>query len=570
MRPEVMSDGIAPTAARHHQTDPTAVAESPPVAERLFWPAALGLLLLFVMLSWLARPGGIGTGQDDAIYLFLARSLRALGYQDIYHVGDPGHHMYPPGYPALLLVLGAFFGERIAFFQAFGIAAATGALALIAVVLRRLWSSAIALVVLGALVFNPHLVGTGAKIGTDATYLLLSMLALALLARRNPSPRLLLAAAAAAIAAALTRSVGVALLAGIWAHWMLERRFAAATLFTAAGSITVGSWLVWTVVAPEKYVGRSYVADAAVTGEGEVSFAVVLLARAVINLTKYFAYFIPNRIGIPPLPGPGRFEIPHLPALDAFDLLTAVAVAVGLMAGLSVLWKRWRAAATNVLAYGAMLTVWPWSIGRFLNVLIPLLVIALLLGVHALAQRVRTGWGFPAMLTLGLGLVLVGGVRSAKLINQRNYCEWGSQLPAPECRREESGAFFNVLEHIELNVPQEAVIVSAKPAPVYYFTERKTIPLGRVLAQHPEDLIDFFRSQQVQYVILGRLHTADYHQVSHLLERNCEALALEAAFEPHTYLFRVLQAGVVAPDGAACAALTAYREAGSPQNTENP
>ncbi|MBA4157453.1 MAG: hypothetical protein H0X65_08250 [Gemmatimonadetes bacterium] len=546
------------------------MAESPPVAERLFWPAALGLLLLFVVLSWLGRPGGVQAGQDDAIYLFLARSLRALGYHDIYYVDRPLHHMYPPGYPALLAVLGAFVGERIALVQALGIAAATGALALIAAVLRRLWSSGVALVVLAAQVVNPHLVGTGAKIGTDATYLLLSMLAVALLARRNVSPRLLVVVGAMAIMAALTRSVGIALLAGIWAQWMLERRFAAAALFTAAGSVTVGSWLVWTVVAPEKYVGRSYIADAAFTGGQEVSFAVVLLARVAINLTKYFAYFIPNRIGIPPLPGPGSFEIPHLPILSVFDLLTAVAVAVGLVAGLWVLWKRWRAAALYVLAYGAMLAIWPWSIGRFLNVLIPLLVVALLLGTQALAQRVRSGWGFPVMLTLGLALVLVGGLRSAKLIAERSYCEWGSQLPPPECRRGELGAFFSTLEHIKLRLPPEAVIVSAKPAPVYYFTERKTIPLGRVLAQHPEDLIDFFRSQQVQYVILGRLHTADYHQVSHLLERNCEALALEAAFEPHTYLFRVLQAGVVAPDGAACAALTAYREAGSPQNTENP
>ncbi len=546
------------------------MAVSPATLERLFWPATLGMLLLFAVLSWLARPSGISTAQDDAIYLFLARSLRAFGYHDIYYVDNPVHHMYPPGYPALLAVVGVAVGERIALLQALGIAAATGALALVAAVLRRLWSSAVALAVLAAQVVNPHLVGTGAKIGTDATYLLLSMLAIALLARRNPSPRILVAAGAMAIAAALTRSVGVALLAGIWAHWMLERRYAAAALFTAAGSVTVGAWLVWTAVAPEKHVGRSYIADAVFTAGQEVSFAMVLLARAVINLTKYFAYFIPNRIGIPPLPGPGSFEVPHVPVLGVLDLLIAVLVAVAVIVGLSIMWKRWRAAALYVLAYGVMLTFWPWSIGRFLNVLIPLLVAALLLGTSALAQRVRPGWGFPALAALALGLVLVGGVRSAKLIDQRNFCEWGSQLPPPECRRDEQGAFFNVLEHIKLRLPQEAVIVSAKPAPTYYFTQRKTIPHGRVLAQHPEDLMEFLRDEQARYVILSRIHPSDYNQMIGQLEPNCEALALEAAAEPHTYLFRVLDDGVVAQDGAACAALAAYREAGSPRNTEGP
>ncbi len=568
LQPVTMSDIVAPPLEGRLKPTRSAAPEAAWVHDGLFWPLALGMLLLFAVLAWLARPGGISTGQDDAIYLFLARSLRAFGYHDIYHVGNPAHHMYPPGYPALLVVLGLFVGERIALLQAFGIAAAAGALALLAAVLRRLWSSAVALVVLTALVVNPHLVGTGAKIGTDATYLVLSFLALALLSRKNPSTRLLTVAAATAIAAALTRSAGVALLAGIWVHWMLQRRYAAAALFTAAGGATVGAWLVWTVVAPEKYVGRSYVADAAFVGGQEVSFAAVLVDRVVVNLTKYFAYLIPNRIGIPPLPGSGTVEIPHLSAIGVLDLLAAVGVAGGLAVGLWVLWRRWRAAALYVLAYMAMLAVWPWSIGRFLNVLIPLLVVALLLGVHELGHRVRIGWGFPAMLMVALGLVLVGGLRSAKLMNERNSCAWGSQIQPPECRRGERGAFFSALEHIKLRLPQNAVIVSAKPAPVYYFTERQTIPLGRVLAQHPEDLMDFFRSQQARYVLLGRLHPADYQQVAGRIEPHCGGLALEAAFEPHTYLFRVLDAGRVAQDGAACAALAAYRAMGALRASE--
>lgn len=530
------------------------VPERPRPLDRLFPALAAGLLVLFALLAWLASPGGIGTGQDDAIYVFLARSLRSFGYHDLYLVGTPAHNMYPPVYPATLALLSVLVGERIALLQAFGIAAATAALGVTAVVLRSLWSTGVALVVLTPLVFNPHLVGTAGKIGSDAIYLLFSLLALWLLARTPPTPRLLLAAGALAILAALSRSVGVTLLGALALHWLLERRYAAVALFTAASAATVGFWLLWTALAPEQYVGRSYIADAGFRGEGpQVSFAMVLLERATSNLPLYFGSFIPNRIGIPQLPGPA-----------ALDLLVVVGVAVALLAGLLVLWRRWRPAALYLLAYGALLTFWPWALGRFLNVLIPLLVAAVLLGAGALAQRVNPRWRFPAIAALGFALALVGGIRSARLIQERSACDWGSELPPAECRRGMHGAFFDALEYVDRNVPAGAVIVSGKPAPVYFFTGRPTIALMRAVSYSPQTFPELLREERVRYVILGGLHPVEYHSLAPLLEASCDSLVLEAEFEPRTYVFRFEAAGVAA-HGPACRAIAEYRAAGPPR-----
>src|SRR6185369_15337826 len=61
-----------------------------------------GLLVLHVVLAWLTRAVAIGTGNDDATYVLLARSVRHFEYVDRHLVTMPVHAQYPPGYPAIL------------------------------------------------------------------------------------------------------------------------------------------------------------------------------------------------------------------------------------------------------------------------------------------------------------------------------------------------------------------------------------------------------------------------------------------------------------------------------------
>ena len=76
-----------------------------------------------------------------------------------------------------------------------------------------------------------------------------------------------LGSAASAIGAALTRSASVTLVAALALLWVLRRQWRAFVALSVAAALTVGPWLVWTVVAPHKVAGRSYIAgcDAADT-----------------------------------------------------------------------------------------------------------------------------------------------------------------------------------------------------------------------------------------------------------------------------------------------------------------
>ena len=129
---------------------------------------------------------------------------------------------------------------------------------------RRLWSPGLALLMLAMLVVNPGLVQLGGRIMSEAPYLALSCLVLWIPTRTSTDRTWVgVAFCAAAILAALTRSVGITLLAAVFVLWALDRRWRSLGAFSLAASLLVGSWLTWTALAPHEVHGAlSYVADA--------------------------------------------------------------------------------------------------------------------------------------------------------------------------------------------------------------------------------------------------------------------------------------------------------------------
>src|SRR5690606_24465626 len=57
--------------------------------------AAAVLIALHAALAWWYHVPALSIGHDDAVYVLLGRSLRALEYRDLYRVGTPPHAVYP-------------------------------------------------------------------------------------------------------------------------------------------------------------------------------------------------------------------------------------------------------------------------------------------------------------------------------------------------------------------------------------------------------------------------------------------------------------------------------------------
>jgi 4-amino-4-deoxy-L-arabinose transferase-like glycosyltransferase len=528
----------------------------PTLTERAAWGAALALLVIHIALAWLGRPPGIETGHDDAQYLLLARSIRGLGYHEIYRIDAPFHTMYPPGYPLILALWGMLVGERFDSLVALNIMTSAATLGLVFVVVKRLWSSTVALLCLAILCVNPYLIENAGTIMSEPAYTFLSVLALSFLGLEGRDTRRDVIVAVLAIGAALTRSAGVTLLIAVGLHWFWERRFLALGVYTIVLTASVGLWLVTTAMAGEQFIGRSYVADAfkfRSTWDGQ-SFAGILLRRAVDHIPKYLALETPNRLSVPTVSG--------MVVDNVFGMLV---IGVGLAIGFIVVFRRWRSLALYLLCYGSLLALWPWTVSRFVDPLIPLLVPTLVLGIMASAHYLKPDWELPAALTLTIILVVSGAVTTAGLVKDRIACGRGGPLLPLNCLLPEQASFFKALEYIKDHLSSDATIVTGKPATLYYYTGRRTVSREQVAFQDSASFVRFLRQTGTSYVLLSHIHSGE-GRISELLEANCAVFALEGAFPPSAYLFRLLDEGAATYEVSSCEAIANYRQATSGRN----
>lgn len=511
---------------------------------------AAALIVTHALLAWLARGPGVAAGRDDAKYLLLGRAVRQFSYRELWRLDTPPHAQYPPGYPAAIAMWGLFFGERFDAMVVLNLLASLGTLVIVFAAVRARWGSLVALLVLLPLAVNPYLVSQVGMIASEPLFMLLSIAALALVTG-EPRPRREFAAGALAIGAALTRSAGVPIVAALAVAWLLARRWKAAVSLAAVSAVVLGWWFWWTVRFADRSAGQSYIADAAlIRNQADVAGK---LARMGVTAKGYLTSSFPQVLRIPTIAG------------TAIDNVIAVAILLTVsIAALVFLWKSWRAACVYLLATAALLLVWPWHLTRFLVPLLPLLVLLVIIGTHGLIARWKPAAGLAAAGIAALLLALNGGNTSLGLVRARASCTRGSTPPADNCVRRDAASFLHAAIYLRDSVPAGASILTAKPEPVYLYSGHASFPVQSAL-RHSAPLVEHMRSEGVNWVLLGSVHSIEPQQFRRLLQVECGVLAPVAHFPPRTWLFRVRPLGE-APDSTGCAALAAYQRANLQRN----
>jgi 4-amino-4-deoxy-L-arabinose transferase-like glycosyltransferase len=509
---------------------------------------ALVAIVVHMFAAWFARPPGILTGQDDAEYVILARSLRGGGYQELHRVDAPVHSTYPPGYPALLAAWGAVTGDDFDALVVLNVVLSAAALLLLRrALLRRGFDETVATGSVVVLALNPALVAFAGSVMSEVPYILLTTLCLLLLADDDPRTRSLALAGAAAILAALTRSIGITLLGALGALWLIERRWKPLGALVAASALTVGVWLLWTVLAPEQYLGTSYVADLR-AGATKSSWSPGPLLRIPGHIAWYARAGVPWTLAIPTVPG------------TVIDNAVVVAL-LALLGGVGV-WtfvRRWRLAALYLAAYGGLIAVWLWRTDRFAIPLLPLIVPALLVGAHELAVllKIRRPWLLPT--ACALFLATAAGLRTGGAVAAALRCDRSAVLPDAECLTPDQASYFAAIRWIRDNTADDDVLLAAKSAPLWLYAGRHSVGYGTALSGDTTTFVPFLRDNGVDYVLLGVLEQNEVWQLAPLMAGVCGNFTLEATFPPGTYLFRLPAEGEAVPAGAACAAVSDYR-----------
>jgi hypothetical protein len=373
---------------------------------------------------------------------------------------------YPCLYPAFLASLWKVvpaFPANVVVFKAAN-AALMGAFgALLVLYLRgriagRAW--VLALLVVGA--------ATALPLVTVATVLFAEPLFLVLLvgacwagdaARTSPERRrafvLALVAGLLAGAAALTRSLGAVVIAGVALSLLVARRPRAALIAAAAGAACLAPWVLW--VARH----RAGVDPAIVGNYGSYGDFVARSGLAALSPTRLVDLLAPlGAVALAPFRGWLRFYL-GVPAL------------VLLVAGFVPLLVRAPALGWTLLGYLVVVFAWPFGPDRFLWAAWPLLAVAFFAGAERIWSRVRSAP--PQLASVGRGCVVAA---VALVVVGYGYYQVRGYRRGDVARLQNgiSATMSEVIPWIRQATPPDAVVAGEDEAAIWLYTGRRAVP----------------------------------------------------------------------------------------------
>jgi hypothetical protein len=484
------------------------------------WVVAIALLCTHAVLAYLARAQAITTGNDDALYLLLARSVRSFRYLDSHLVGAPLHSQYPPGYPAFL----ALFGNNFQAAVIGSIVASTVALLLAYDLFRRALGPVPGLFVLAALAVNPPLVISAGSLRSESLFMATVLGTIWCASRTRMTPWWLAATGTLAVYAAMVRTAGIALVCAVLVLWLIQRRFRAVMLFGSLAGLIVGGWLVLTAMAPGQFYGRSYAA-ALQRAESAPTAIGVLVNRFDASLAYFYKYI------------PGGLWLPSIENTSLDNFFWILMLVTGLALGVVALWRKFPMITGFLIFYAVVLTLYPFKLTRFIVPILPLLVLAVTTGLVVVVRRLA---GRGTLVTSGLlSLLLIAGAWQGDrtLIRKATACGSDNPWGANPCSTPIQRGFFAAADYARTRTPPDATFLTLKEATFALLSDRRVEHPERIIRGDSLGVMAALRAHGVDYVLISPIHTS---RLSRMLLKACGELELLRTFPVDTYLFRLL------------------------------
>ncbi len=394
----------------------------------------------------------VGVFYDDGLYAGLAAALASgHGYVHPNLPGMPGAVHYPPLYPALLTPLFGLLSVHAAaiagkVLNALLNAGAAGLIAwhatktqMVGPIARRWVPSAL---VVAAAVAIPVLATQGVLFAEPLFSVLLVIAIVAADDGAHPG-----VAGAASALAILTRSIAIALMAGIVCFLLLRRTprrvFAVVVVPGLAAAVIWGLWVMTHArqIDPELALGYgTYFAHVSQAG----------LSAVVVN--------------VPDMSRPlEALAFGWIPLRWLYTILATASLAVGLY-GLWLISRR-SAIGLSLLFYFVILAIWPHPPDRFLWAVLPWLVLMWAAALFELWQR----WPRVRIPVAVLAAFVAGGYLHYEYRGFRGHW-WDAQARAI------SANFAELLPVIQ-NLPDSAVVATDDEALIWLYSRRPAVPL---------------------------------------------------------------------------------------------
>ncbi|HEX9581386.1 MAG TPA: hypothetical protein VF970_09815 [Gemmatimonadales bacterium] len=409
-------------------------------------------LVVFGVALWAQSDALVGVFYDDGIYVVGAKALATgAGYGNI-HLPDPLPIVhYPFLYPAALSLLWRVwpvFPQNVALFELFDATALAAAAWVVTAHARRLGVSgwvACAATVLGFTAF-PVLTIVGLRL-SEPLFLFLAAGAVAVADGDRNRARDAVFAGALAGLATLTRSIGVAFMAGVVAAVFLRGGPRRAMLAGAVAVAVVLPWTVWVTL-------HGQPADPAL----QANYGTYLSEAREAGLAAMI-----EGLDLRALGALGGLALPRLPGPLWYGAGTLLLVGLG--TGAVTTFRRAPALIVGLGLYVLIVSLWPYPPHRFMWITLPWVALLLATGC-----RVAWGWGSVgrAAVIVAIALLVWGfGRRQVVSLTQRGFAVTAEGI---------SQSLRVLVGSIRVETPPGAIIAVEDEALVHLYTGRTTVP----------------------------------------------------------------------------------------------
>ncbi len=533
----------------------------PTAASRRFWIGVAAVTLLGAGLTWMQLDWFILPSADSTTYAILAEALATgQGYRLISEPAQPAMNFYPPGLPLLLaaIVRGTIGWGWV---PADGLMALVlpmkivpwlsfvGSIPLLAVVARSRATTPVALAAALLWAVNPVAGSFANAIMAEMPLIALSLLAMALLERLTMSPpRLVWAIAGGLVLAAAfyMRTSAIFLVAAALAWLLLRRQLRMACVVGCVVLACAVPWLLRSAANPTSgspvvgsYVDQLLAVETYATQRVD---AAGIVARGLASAGEYVSQHVPAMVW------PHSVHLPGVLRLLLGLLLVLLAV-WGVVQG-------WRLgpglAEVYTVVFVVSTLVWPWRGSRFLLPVLPLLLLALVVGgdhvIRRLARR-RQAARFVGWIEAVVLLWLVLSPLWVSLSTGATAVQQDRQPPLRQALAAQPGwtGYLDALAWLQATAPDDSVIMGRNARMAYLLIQRRGVDYP--FDTDPARLNQVIEANGVDYVIEDQFAWTDTTRL--FLQPAMQALAAQragiggfalayAAGDPPTRVWRVL------------------------------
>ncbi|MEO0155611.1 MAG: glycosyltransferase family 39 protein [candidate division WOR-3 bacterium] len=421
-------------------------------------------LVIYTILSLLLFDPKLFTGGDNAVYVNLAESIATgKGYKNIYLPDELPHTQYPPGFPLLLSIPFIIFGKNILIFKIVIFLTGLGAFVFFYLITRKIFNENFMILIFFYLSV-PIFIIYNHWILSEIPFLFFSLGALYFLLKFFNKKTFLnfLIASLFAIYAFFIRTAGISLILGFLLFLIIKKEYRYFIIFLALFLLFFIPWEVRNAGIPDN---TGYLRQLLAKNPYQMELGTIGTSDFIMRIWDNFILYTFTILPATLLP------ILHSQGLSfILGLIFIVFLIIGFITRL----RNFNIIETYFIFGIGVLLAWPrvWSSDRFLLPLMPVILIYIYYGFIWLQDKLKIKYFVSVVSGLIIILNIIWMISQSKTSINYNldYIKGNKYAGYPlDWRR-----YFETLEYIRKNIPEEKIIMARKPEFVYLLSKHKS------------------------------------------------------------------------------------------------